>query len=38
MQSDILRFTEDSLTDEGIESYEWHEYEPAARTNLNSAG
>ena len=38
MLSDILRFTEDILTDEGIESYEWHEYEPAARTNLNSAG
>ena len=38
MQSDILRFTENPLTDEGIERYEWHEYEPVARTNLNTAG
>ena len=38
MQSDILRFTEAPLTDDGIQSYEWHEYEPAARTNLNTAG
>ena len=37
MQSDILRFTETPLTDEGIEKYEWHEYEPAV-TNLNTAG
>src|SRR5688572_30736493 len=38
MQSDILNITEASLVDEGIEKYEWHEYEPVARTNLNSAG
>jgi len=38
MQSDILRFTDTPLTDEGVERYEWHEYEPVARTNLNSAG
>jgi len=38
MQSDILRFTEQPLTDESIERYEFHEYEPVARTNLNSAG
>ena len=38
MQSDILNFTEASSVDEGIEKYQWHEYEPAARTNLNSAG
>src|SRR6188768_2819223 len=38
MQSDILNFTEASSVDEGIEKYEWHEYEPVARTNLNSAG
>ena len=38
MQSDILRFTESPLTDDGIERYEWHEYEPATRTGLNSAG
>jgi len=38
MQSDILRFTDAPLTDDGIERYEWHEYEPLARTSLNSAG
>src|SRR5688572_26149937 len=38
MQSDILNFTEASSVDEGIEKYECHEYEPVARTNLNSAG
>lgn len=38
MQSDILRFTDTPLTDDGIERYEWHEYEPVARTSLNSAG
>ena len=38
MQSDILNITEASSVDEGIEKYEWHEYEPVARTNLNSAG
>jgi hypothetical protein len=38
MQSDILRFTDTPLTDDAIERYEWHEYEPVARTNLNTAG
>ena len=38
MQSDILRFTESPLTDYRIERYEWHEYEPATRSNLNSSG
>src|SRR6218665_3123932 len=38
MQSDILRFTDAPLTDDGIERYEWHEYKPVARTSLNSAG
>src|SRR5688572_9543088 len=38
MQSDILNITEATSVDEGIEKYEWHEYEPVARTNLNSAG
>src|SRR5688572_15096833 len=38
MQSDILNFTVASSVDEGIEKYQWHEYEPVARTNLNSAG
>ena len=36
--SDVLNFTEQPIIDEGIERYEFHEYEPAARTNLNSAG
>lgn len=38
MQSDILRFTEAPTTDEGIERYECHEYEPVSGTNLNTAG
>jgi len=38
MQSDILRFTDTPLADEGIDRYEWHEYEPVSRTNLNTAG
>ena len=38
MQSDILRITEQPMTDEAIQRYEWHEYEPVAKTNLNSAG
>jgi hypothetical protein len=38
MQSDILNVTEVSSVDEGIEKYEVHEYEPAVRSNLNSAG
>jgi hypothetical protein len=36
--SEILDFTETPIIDEGIEKYEFHEYEPVARTNLNSAG
>lgn len=38
MTSEILRFTEKPLIDESIQEYEYHEYEPQARTNLNSAG
>ena len=38
MTSDILKFNENPLVDESIEEYEHHEYEPNARTNLNSAG
>src|ERR1043165_1805567 len=38
MQSEILNITEASSVDEGIEKYQWHEYEPVSRTNLNSAG
>ena len=35
---DSLNITEDIIVDESIERFELHEYEPAARTNLNSAG
>ena len=38
MTSQILTFTEKPITDESIQKYECHEYEPQARTNLNSAG
>src|ERR1700733_2780053 len=38
MQSDILRFNDNPVIDESIQSYECHEYEPVSRTNLNSAG
>jgi len=38
MTSEILRFTEKPVIDESIQEYEFHEYEPQARTNLNSAG
>ena len=38
MTSQILRFNEKPLVDESIQEYEFHEYEPQARTNFNSAG
>jgi len=38
MTSEILKFTEKPIIDESIQEYEYHEYEPEARTNLNSAG
>jgi hypothetical protein len=38
MSSEILSFTEKPIVDESIEKYEFHEYEPVARSNLNSAG
>ena len=38
MTSKILRFSEKPVVDESIQEYEYHEYEPQARTNLNSAG
>ena len=37
MTSEILKFTEKPIIDESIQEYEYHEYEPQARTNLNSA-
>ncbi|XP_065665411.1 uncharacterized protein LOC136086845 [Hydra vulgaris] len=36
--SDILNFTEIPTVDDEIERFEFYEYEPIARTNLNSAG
>ncbi|XP_065672058.1 uncharacterized protein LOC136089891 [Hydra vulgaris] len=36
--SEVLNFTEMPIVDNGIERFEFHEYEPVARTNLNSAG
>jgi len=38
MSLEILSFTEEPIIDESIQEYEHHEYEPQARTNLNSAG
>ena len=38
MSSAILNITEQPIVDESIEKYEFHEYEPVARSNLNSAG
>ena len=38
MTSEILRFSEKPVIDESIQEYEYHKYEPQARTNLNSAG
>jgi len=38
MTSEILRFSEKPVIDESIQEYEYQEYEPQARTNLNSAG
>ena len=38
MTSAILRFSEKPVIDASIQEYEYHEYEPQARTNLNSAG
>ena len=31
---DLLNFTEAPVTDEAIEEYEYHEYEPITSTNL----
>ncbi|XP_065642777.1 uncharacterized protein LOC136074391 [Hydra vulgaris] len=36
--SEILNFTEMPIENNGIKKLEFHEYEPAARTNLNSPG
>ena len=36
--NDILNFREVPITDETIEEYEYHEYEPITGTNLNNSG
>ena len=38
MESEILRFTEKPVIDESVQEYEFHKYEPQARTYLNSPG
>jgi len=38
MASEILRFTEKPVIDESTQDCQFHEYEPQAKTNLNSAG
>ena len=38
MTSEILRFSEKPVIDESIKEYEYHQYEPQARTNLHTAG
>ena len=38
MMADILKFTETPLTEESIEEYEYHEYDPITGTNLNNSG
>jgi len=38
MALEILRFTDKPVIDESVQEYQFHEYEPQARTNLNSAG
>jgi len=35
---DLLNFSEAPVTDEAIEEYEYHEYEPITCTNLNNPG
>ncbi|XP_065653099.1 uncharacterized protein LOC136080409 [Hydra vulgaris] len=36
--SEVLNFTEIPTVDAGVERFEFHEYDPVARTNLNSVG
>ena len=38
MMADILKFTDTPITDESIEEYEYHEYEPITGTSLNNGG
>ena len=38
MMVHILKFTETPLIDDGIEEYEYHEYDPITGTNRNNGG
>ena len=38
LPNEILNFTEAPIIDESVEKYEFHEYDPVSRTNLNTAG
>ena len=38
MMADILKFTDIPITDESMEEYEYHEYEPITDTSLNNGG
>ena len=38
MTSEILRFSEKPVIDESIQEYEYHEYEPQARTKNEQCG
>ena len=38
MMSYILKFTDTPIIDEGIEEYEYHEYDPITGTSLNNGG
>ena len=38
MMAGILKFTDILIIDDGIEEYEYHEYDPITGTNLNNGG
>ena len=38
MMADKLKITDTPIIDESIEQYEYHEYDPITRTNLNNGG
>ena len=38
MLTDLLKFTDNPIIDEGIEEYENHEYDPITGTSLNNSG
>ena len=38
MIADILKLTDNPIIDEGIEEYEYHEYDPITGINFNNGG